>query len=210
MKNRIIAMVSAVVLSLSTFVFPVSFNDKSVVIADAATDAWGREYEVYGSLKYWDKSDGTVGIVGFDINQSEVTIPDKINGKTVSAIENYAFRDAVLVKEIKLPASVTYIGNRAFYNCKLLESINIPTGVKSIGEYAFNLCYNLKAINIPDTVGSIGQYCFADSGLVNIILPNSVKNIGYRAFFNDADLTTAVMPKSVDSIGKYVFAYCNS
>lgn len=35
MKNRIIAMVSAVVLSLSTFVFPTSFDDKSVVIANA-------------------------------------------------------------------------------------------------------------------------------------------------------------------------------
>lgn len=87
------------------------------------------------------------------------------------------------MKEIKLPASVTYIGNRAFYNCKILESVNIPTGVKSIGDYAFNMCYNLKEINVPGSVESIGQYCFADSGLVNIILPNSVKDIRIPSFF---------------------------
>ena len=147
MKNRIIALVSAVVLSLSAFGMSNSFWDGVVIEANAATDAWGRDYETYGSLKYWEKSDGTIGILGFDVNQSEVNIPDKINGKIVSAIENYAFRDAVYIKEIKIPDTVTYIGNKAFYNCKLLESINIPVGMESIGEYAFNLCYNLKSID---------------------------------------------------------------
>ena len=110
MKNRIIALVSAVVLSLSAFGMSNSFWDGVVIEANAATDAWGRDYETYGSLKYWEKSDGTIGILGFDVNQSEVNIPDKINGKIVSEIiKRYFF---VIKSAVHIPFFHVFIAKR--------------------------------------------------------------------------------------------------
>ena len=153
----------------------------------------------------------------------EVTIPEKINGKTVTTIGKDVFYKSELISAT-IPNSVISICNGAFYNNKL-TSIIIPDSVTSIGEYAFNK-NELTSVIISNSVTSIGEYAFSNNKLTSIIIPNSivtiseslfswnkltsviipnsVKSIGESAFSNN-ELTTVTIPESVTSIGGYAF-----
>ncbi|MBQ8658987.1 MAG: leucine-rich repeat protein [Clostridia bacterium] len=65
-----------------------------------------------------------------------------------------------IVKELKIPNSVTTIGNYAFNGCDSLMSITIPNSVTSIGNSAFKACDKLTSITIPNSVTSIGKEAF--------------------------------------------------
>ena len=107
---------------------------------------------------YYPLDDGTLGIrMGKTEFLSEIVIPAKHNGRTVSTILPNAFRDASKMKTIVIPDSVTSIGNLAFYGCSGLTSVTVGNSVTSIGDYAFYDCSALTSITLPDSVTSIGN-----------------------------------------------------
>lgn len=73
-------------------------------------------------------------LAGYDGDESELTLPDKLEGKTYR-IAPYAFYESSVVS-VAIPNGVTSIGRYAFYDSKL-QRINIPPSVDSIGENAF-------------------------------------------------------------------------
>ncbi len=91
----------------------------------------------YKDFKYDILDNGTVEITAYNGTATELEIPDKIGGYTV-----------------------TTIGYSAFFNCGKLESITIPESVTNIGDYAFADCTNLENVSIPDSVTSIGVLAF--------------------------------------------------
>lgn len=178
------------------------------IFANAATDAWGREYLTYGDFHYQIRSDNTIAIIGFDVNKSEVDIPDEIDGLPVTRIGNYAFYDGGKITTIKIPDTVTYIGEYAFYHCKLLESVILPEGLTEIGRYAFDTCESLKTIDLPSSLTTINEYAFTYSGLESVEVPESVTTIKRNAFFNCTMLKTAKLPSNLEKMGQQVFAFC--
>ena len=139
-----------------------------------------------------------------------IYIPDKVDGYTVLAIAEEAFR-GTNITFIHIPDSVTSIGSYAFYGCSSLTSITIGNSLKSIGEYAFCGCSSLVSITIPDSVTSIGNSAFVNcSSLTSITIPDSVTRIRNSAFSGCSGLTSITIPDSVTSIGDYAFAYCSS
>jgi hypothetical protein len=103
--------------------------------------------------------------------------------KSVTEINDKAFKNCASLKNITIPDSVTNIGDNAFYGCEYLKNIIIPDSVASIGEWAFYGCKSLKNITIPDNVTSIGDNAFYGcKSLKKIIIPDSVTYIGYNAF----------------------------
>lgn len=176
--------------------------------ASAVTDAWGREYLVYGDLKYQIRSNNTITIIGFDANKSSVEIPDEIDGLPVVRIGDNAFYDSIKLKTIKIPDSVTYIGEYAFYRCTNLESIILPEGLTEIGSNAFDSCESLKSIELPSSLKTIGEYAFTYSGLETVEVPEGVTTIKRNVFFSCANLITAKLPSSIEKMGQQVFAYC--
>ena len=93
---------------------------------------------------------------------SFLDIPSTIEGKIVTTIGKYAFKDCSSLKRITIPNSVTTIGDDAFENCDSLTSITIPDSVTTIGDYTFSGCDSLTSITIPDSVISIGDGAFRD------------------------------------------------
>ena len=126
------------------------------------------------------------GYIVFECDESVtggLVIPDTYNGKPVTRIETYAFRDCTGLTGVIIPDSVTSIGNGAFYNCSSLTSITIPDSVTSIVFNTFRFCSGLTSITIPDGVTDIGNSAFEFcSGLTSITIPNSVISIGRYAF----------------------------
>jgi hypothetical protein len=144
--------------------------------------------------------DGLV-ITGYSGNDKAVAIPSKINGVSVVAIGNGAFR-GTQVTAVTIPNSVTSIEPRAFYNTPL-TNVTIGNGVITIKDHAFRGT-QLTSITIPNSVTSIGEGAFRETQLTSVTIPNSVTSIGYTAFYN-TPLTSVTIPNSVTSIGNGAF-----
>ena len=119
-----------------------------------------RETFTSGDYKYALLDDGTVEITDYKGKAKELTIPDMLDGKKVSAIGNSAFYSCDSLTSVSIPDSVTSIGDSAFYSCTSLTSVSIPDSVTSIGDRAFFCCISLTSVTIPDSVTSIGDGAF--------------------------------------------------
>jgi len=90
----------------------------------------------------------------------DIIIPAQYNGKPVTNIGAFSFRNCGLLKSVKIPNSITSIGYFAFEECDSLKSIEIPNSVTSIDDNAFSDCDSLTSITIGEGVKSIGVCAF--------------------------------------------------
>ncbi|MGN5980492.1 leucine-rich repeat protein [Finegoldia magna] len=104
----------------------------------------------------FDASSGT--IKKYKGTDSDVVIPKKINGKTVTTIGKQAFGKKKLTSVV-IPEGVETIGQGAFMG-NLLTSIKLPSTVKKIDSMAFAANAKLKEINFPDSLKTIGDSIF--------------------------------------------------
>lgn len=121
-------------------------------------------------------SENTIAITDYNGYDTEVTIPSKIDGYTVTGVENM---DTSHIKKIVMPDTVTYIGEYAFGdyygNGVPLEEIVLSKNLKSIGPSAFRGCYDLKSIDIPKSVTEVGYSAFSGcSSLENVSINSEI------------------------------------
>lgn len=159
--------------------------------------------------------DGTYwcGIKAYIGNDTDITIPDKINGIEVGSIKEGCFKNSN-IESVTLPSSVTVIEQQAFYGCNNLKSINL-SNVKSIGTEAFTNCPSLtdnidlssvemiserglagtyfNAIDLPKCT-DVGNLAFEDCTMQKIVL-NSATNLGSNVFKNCKNLEMIYAPK---------------
>lgn len=108
-----------------------------------------------------------------------ITIPNNVNGYSVTRIAYYAF-----------------------YRCKDLTSIVIPNSVITINPFAFEYCSSLTSITIPNSVTSIyaGAFMYCSS-LESVTIGSGVNFIGSSAFYNCTSLTSVTIYSSALSTG---------
>lgn len=159
--------------------------------------------------------DGTYwcGIKAYLGNDTNITVPDKINGIEVGSIKEGCFKNSN-IESVTLPSSVTAIEQQAFYGCDNLKSINL-SNVKFIGTEAFTNCPSLtdnidlssvemiserglagtyfKTMNLPKCT-DIRDSAFEDCTMQKIVL-NNAKNLGSNAFKNCKNLEMIYAPK---------------
>ncbi len=80
--------------------------------------------------------DGNATVTGYEGDELNLVIPSSIDGYTVSAIGDSAFRDSK-IKSATLPDGLQSVGWFAFDGCTRLTSITVPSSVKKIGYGAF-------------------------------------------------------------------------
>lgn len=151
---------------------------------------WNAKGEMGNSegFDYAVLNDDTVTITGYTGTATEVVIPSSIEGKTVTSINQSAFKDN-----------------------KTITSIEIPSGIISIGDEAFSNIATLTSVTMADTVTSIGASAFSSNvALTSVKLSNALTSIGNSAFAGDKALTTITIPKSVTAIGFYAFSGCDA
>ena len=160
---------------------------------------------------YYEDVDGTITITKYYGSDTEVVIPETIDGKSVTSIGATAFSMCRSLTSIGIPSSVTSIGEYTFSGCSGLTSIGLPSGVTSIGDGAFSECSGLTSIELPSGVTSIEEQTFKKcSSLTSIEIPSSVTSIGAGAFEECSSLTSIEIPPSVTSIGYSAFYECSS
>ena len=144
---------------------------------------------------------GGVMIVGYSGTDTEITIPNTINGIPVNGINQSAFRGKNLTC-VKIPSSVRVIHSSAFAENQLTDII-IPSSVVFVGSSAFrdNLLIN---VTIPKGVTHIEHGTFSGNHLTDITILNSVVFIDMSAFENNR-LQNVTIPESVREIGSWVF-----
>jgi len=116
-----------------------------------------------------------ITITGYNHNEKNIVIPEKINGLPVVAISDNAFS--------LYPPS--YKGFKYSLHFKgPLNSVVIPDSIKKIGKHAFyDNC--LTNVVIPNSVKTIDDGAFEGNYLTNVVIPSSVKKIGRYAFYNN-------------------------
>lgn len=122
-------------------------------------------------------SANTIAITDYNGYDTEVTIPSKIDGYTVTGVENM---DTSNIKKIVMPDTVTYIGESAFADSSdgvPLEEVVLSKNLKTIGPWAFSGCFELKSIDIPESVTEIENGAF--SGCYSLENFNVSKNTDF-------------------------------
>ena len=139
-------------------------------------------------LLYYEINGDKVTITGAEFEVESLTIPESIEGYTVTAIADYAFNNRSFLKEIILPETITSIGLYAFAFSSI-TSINIPVGVTSIPEGAFSDCLYLKTVYYSGTseqwdnitVGDLND-SFLNANVVFVTPDDSEKTESYTDF----------------------------
>ncbi len=128
----------------------------------------------------------------------------------MTAIPDYALKDAEYVTTVNIPESVKSIGDYAFSGCTGLKAITLPGGLTSIGYDAFDGCSGLTKVTIPSGVKSIGSRAFMGcTGLKEIRLPEGLTSIGYATFWRCTGLKQIDLPAGLTYIDSYVFSGCS-
>lgn len=167
---------------------------------------------VYESYTYEVNSDNSVTITAYtNLHLSSITIPETIDGKTVTAIGNNVFKGKSSLKTVKIPNTIVSIGDYAFYGCKNLTTVTLGSGVKTLGAYCFNLCESLTSIHL-NNVETIGEFAFYGcKNLTTLNCGNSLSAIPKRAFSDCELLSSVTFPKlTLKAIDDYAFANCIS
>ena len=150
----------------------------------------------------YEISGDNVTITGVDDTEGEVTVPEKIDERTVTAIGDGAFGGSAQITEVNIPDTVTSIGTMCFaystsirtvrlsksitsvgegmfYQCSALSGVAVPYGVTEIGSRAFAMCSSLTAVTIPNSMANIADDAFADSPSVRFYCNRSDGAVGY-------------------------------
>ena len=110
-----------------------------------------------GDYTYTDNSDGTVTITNYGGSERDLTIPEELDGKTVSAIGYAAFAECRSLESVIVPETVTRLQDYAFSQCTSLISIELPESTVSLGRGIFKNCILLEDVNIPASLTTVAQ-----------------------------------------------------
>lgn len=156
---------------------------------------------------YYVLPDGTIYLNNLpeEIKEAEeVTIPEKVDGLTVSAL-TYRFPETLT--KITLPESLKVIAGKETFADTALTEITLPAGLCSIGEKTFNRCKSLTKIELPDSLVHIGERAFSGSALTELILPEGLRIVEQGAFAG-LKITSVKLPASLETIDKWCFQSC--
>ncbi len=217
MKTKILKKLCA--LSLSALMLTGAGIAEAVPVISAGLPVYAAETTPAGDFNYETNDDGTIAITGYNGAQTDIVIPNTINGKPVTKIAPAAFYGCTSLKSIKLPSSLKVIGgdyghwnqygwaDGAFAGCSSLENIEIPNGVTEIGLAAFMGCSSLKSVVIPNSVTSLDNFAFYQCrSLENVTLSENITKLGYGVFAF-TNIKTIFIPKSVTEISRGIGDY---
>ncbi|SEK33869.1 Leucine rich repeat-containing protein [Ruminococcus sp. YRD2003] len=152
------------------------------------------------------------------------SIPETVNGLSVTFTWALAFTNQPGLTSIYVPASVTDLYNSGtFYGTDNLEEFIVDennTVYCAVGGVLYSK--DMKTICalptadlpaeyvVPDNVEIIGSDVFLRYPFESVIMPDSVVEIGFLSFMKMPNLKNVKMSRSLESIGAFAFSENNS
>lgn len=162
--------------------------------------------------------EGTLKILGWAGGETILSVPETLEGRTVSAIGPRAFETGKKLTRIEIPGSVETVDSTAFCGLDSLEYIGVSEENDHFSEkdgVLFNASGKILvafpagrggAYQVPVGVNEIGDHAFAGSSLETVDL-NGVKTLGTGAF-RGAALKELALPDSVTRVWSDAFRDC--
>ena len=120
---------------------------------------------------------------------------------TLKRIEYRTFNGCKNLRNINLPAGLTYIGERCFKD-SALESIAIPARLNKIESSAFSECKCLNRVEFMEGREALGtadtgvwNTIFQDCGIEEVVLPSTLREISPRVFVDCDALRTVLVAR---------------
>jgi hypothetical protein len=175
-------------------------------------------------LEFVDISDTECGVkCGEAVNETEIVIPNKYNGKKVTTIMSTAFSKCDKLVSITIPKSITKVEKGAFYNCTSLENVYYKGKVKDWCKIDFAMGNSspmdhgknfyakgkeITSLNLKD-IDVIKPYAFFSfDNLESLKADNNLISIGENAFAGCSKLSSVILPSSIVSLDKLCFSSC--
>ena len=180
-------------------------------------------------------NDTEISIVDYVGDDTNVVIPNTIDGLPVTEIGNYAFSGCSSIETVEIPSGITRIGYEAFEMCDNLKTFTVGENIEEIGYYCFYGCSNLKMVyynatgdNVmaydafsgcgslekfvaSDKVTYIPDYILSDAYSLSVVeLSETIERIGYGAFSYCTNLQSIDLPEKLKVIESDAFYYCSS
>ena len=208
MKKRIFSFALCVIMVIG--ILPV------YAFAEDSLNDW-----TYNVLSEEEK---TAEITGYNGTETELVFPEEIDGYTMVAVADNAFKYNSLnspeIYSITVPETYKRIGKYVFYGCGTLSNIELPHSLEYIGEFAFLLTdyYNNEICKNEQNVVYIGEYCISSQqgSEYSELFPDSytikqgTKLIATSAFFRADRLNKIIIPNGVEYINDGAFFWCQS
>ena len=174
-------------------------------------------------------NDGTLRLYQYEGTDTNIVVPDTIDGRKVTVLGNSTFQyctQASDIESVTLPDSLTTIEKNAFYNCEKLKSVTIPPNVSSIGLAAF--VEGLSESSLTEIkVDPENPYFSEKDGVVfskdgtklimfpsgrsgDYQIPDGTVSVGDYAFYYCVNVSSITVPGSVRSLGEGAFGNCSS
>ena len=204
------ALLLVLVCTLSLISAPAEKQDQT------ATDPVCDDY------RYHLLEDGTAEILEYVGKEHFLTIPETLDGYTVTSIGDETFyHHPYSLGGLTIPDSITHIGSSAFALSEL-ENIHIPASVTSMGDNPFGYCDSLAEITVAEEnpafyVQDGVLFCREDKSLVcfpfgvangEYTVPDGIEKIRGSAFGGVEQLTKITLPDGLKEIGEQAFAFC--
>lgn len=139
---------------------------------------------------------------------TSIVIPEKIDGKLVSSISDYAFTGSSIT-DIEIGENIEVIGKAAFLSSPKLKKVIWNCNCDKIPEYCFANCSELKQFDLSN-VKKIGGCAFSESGIKKVELSENIEEVGWGAFFKCNKLKQVIWNSACEEIPLNCFTYCSS
>ena len=155
---------------------------------------------------YFELGDGTIEIIEFKVNSKGT---NRFNGyNAFKSINTQKVETDIVIPDHIEGKPVSIIGPRAFVEARHIESVVIPDTVTVIRDLAFDYLENLKNLKLSNNLDNIGTEAFFGIGVEDLVIPGGTKTIGVGAFNKCNNLKNLIIENGVENIGVEAFNYC--
>lgn len=142
------------------------------------------------SYEYNEEYNG-LNITSYFGRNTEVNIPNQIDGFNVIGISERAFAGNNNIQYVVIPDGVVNVELDAFKDCSSLQTITLPSTLQFLSQGVFMNDSSLESINIPSDITTIYDYTFCGcASLKTIEIPNTVKEFLGDDIFTGCDSLT--------------------